>query len=183
MFYKNRAILGKYTTIVEIAENLTVVLPTDENLTDDMPTINGKVVIENVKSNIELLTSLFYEKESTFGSVEIEKEDLVKFNEWLKELKERKFDIDLLNGLYESGRLESYKIHDIIDTISNSNFYYIDIMEYDNDYNVGYYAVNELNWLNVPEEIEEFFDYSKYGKSLKDEGKIEQITGEMIIVK
>lgn len=70
------------------------------------------------------------------------------------------FDIDIVNAL-----LEIYSdIDEVIEVIENGDFIILNNIK--NEENLGYAAIEELDMLEIPEHLKNYFDYQKYGYEL-----------------
>ena len=139
-------------------------------------------LICDIESDIKYLEDTVLYMSNYFEYIEVKKSHLKRLNDWLLQLKEDVYDLELFNTLHSSNKINSYKVADIVSLIDNTAYYYIDCIEYDTDFNIGYFAVNELGLIEISDDVEPYFDYKKYGRDLRLSGQVKVLNEELIIL-
>lgn len=148
----------------------------------DIDNLKGDILISRIDSDIKYISDSCEYMLNYFRYIEGSADLLKRLNNWLLQLKESEIDLTLFNALHSNNIIKSYKIEDIINQIDNTAYYYIDCIEYDTDFNVGYFAVNELELIEVSDDVEPYFDYKKYGRDLRLSGQVKILNEELIIL-
>lgn len=171
----------KVTTTVTLLDDRKIVLGT-ATAEKDIDNLKGNILISRIDSDIEYISDSCEYTLDYFRYIEGSADLLKRLNNWLLQLKESEIDLTLFNALHSNNMINSYKIEDILNQIDDISYYYIDCIEYDTDFNIGYFAVNTMESIKVPEDIEPYFEYERYGRDLRLMGQVKVLNEELIIL-
>lgn len=171
----------KVTATVTLLDDRKIVLGT-ATAEKDIDNLKGDILISRIDSDIKYISDSCDYMLNYFRYIEGSADLLKRLNNWLLQLKENEADLTLFNALHSNNMINSHKIEDIINQIDDTFYYYIDCIEYNTDFNIGYFAVNTMEIIKVPEDIEPYFDYERYGRNLRLSGQVKVLNKELIIL-
>ena len=171
----------KVETTVVLSDDRKILLGTT-TAEKNIDNLKGDILISRIDSDIEYISDSCEYTLDYFRYIEGSADLLKRLNNWLLQLEKDVCDLDLFNTLHSNNMINSYKVADIVSLIDNTAYYYIDCIEYDTDFNIGYFAVNELELIEVSDDVEAYFDYEKYGRSLRLSGQVKVLNEELIIL-
>lgn len=171
------------TATITLLDNRQIIVGT-ATAEKDIDNLKGDILISRIDSDIEYISDSCDYILNYFKYIEGSADLLKRLNNWLLQLKENIYEheIDIINALHSNCMIKSHKVEDIVNQIEDIAYYYIDYIKDNTDFNIGHYAVNELEIIEVPEHIEPYFDYECYGRNLRLSGQVKVLNEELIIL-